>query len=274
MIKRSELRFAELADGGHLSYAVAGQASSELPILLNRPLGGTMALWGPLLDTLAADFQVIAFDPRGVGRSSDLPWLHSTRAMARDALQLLNHLKLDRAHVFGLSLGGMVASWLAIDAAPRVGRLVLASTLPEPAALSHRFPRHAWAFARCLTACGAKAEVALVHEILSPQFQRAHPKQVLELEQQIRALPTKRRNLLIMLLAAASQSAESPLRHCPIQTLLLFGELDPLVGGKACRELLRALPNARFEMLTATGHDLSLERPQEVAQRIIRFLRE
>ena len=182
-----DLHTATLSDGGRLCYRVVGRPGAGLPILLNRPLGGTMRLWGELLGELAREHQVIAFDPRGVGDSSALPLLHSTRDMAGDALQLLQQLRIERACIFGLSLGGMVASWLAIDAPERVERLVLASTLPEPSALSHRFKRHIWKFASSATRPGAEAEVALVNEVLSPHFRHAHPERVREIEAQVRA---------------------------------------------------------------------------------------
>lgn len=268
-----DLHTATLSDGGRLCYRVVGRPGAGLPILLNRPLGGTMRLWGELLGELAREHQVIAFDPRGVGDSSALPLLHSTRDMAGDALQLLQQLRIERACIFGLSLGGMVASWLAIDAPERVERLVLASTLPEPSALSHRFKRHIWKFASSATRPGAEAEVALVNEVLSPHFRHAHPERVREIEAQVRAQPTRKRDLLLLLMAAACHSAESRLRGLPVRTLLLFGQLDPLVGKTARQELMRDLPSATLEMLALTGHDLSLERPHELAASILRFLK-
>jgi pimeloyl-ACP methyl ester carboxylesterase len=106
----SERSFARLSDGGKLSFSVRGDLSSRTPILLNRPLGGSMDLWGTFADRLADEYPLIAFDPRGVGQSSDAPLLHSTRVMARDAVELLDALSVQCAHVFGLSLGSMVAS--------------------------------------------------------------------------------------------------------------------------------------------------------------------
>ncbi len=105
-----------------------------------------MALWGEFVTRLQDTFQVVSFDPRGVGLSSDVPRLYTTRAMARDGLALLDHLGIERAHVFGLSLGGMVASWLAIDAPTRVRSLALASTIPDPDANSWRGVLRALAF--------------------------------------------------------------------------------------------------------------------------------
>ena len=96
-----------MPDGGRLAYDVAGPANAPA-ILLIRPLGGWRASWGEFAAALARVLRVIAFDPRGAGDSSAAR-LASTRAMARDARALLAALSIPRAHVYGISLGGMVA---------------------------------------------------------------------------------------------------------------------------------------------------------------------
>jgi pimeloyl-ACP methyl ester carboxylesterase len=264
---------ARLPDGARLAFAVVGERTADAPILLNRPLGGSMALWGEFATRLSKEFQVIEFDPRGVGASSDIPLFHSTRAMARDAIALLDFLAVPRAHVFGLSLGGMVASWAAIDARERVARLVLASTLPESAAISRRVWGHVSALLRpCLTP-GVEVEVGLVREILSPQFRQEHPDRVAAILETVRQFPTRRRSLLLLALAAASHDGDRALRGNDVASLLLLGELDPIAGRVSQSELLRDLPNAALEVIAHAGHDLSLEAPRELADRVTRFLR-
>jgi pimeloyl-ACP methyl ester carboxylesterase len=264
---------AYLADGTRLAFRVTGQSTGDAPILLNRPLGGSMALWGEFAGRLSTQFQVIEFDPRGVGASSDLPLFHSTRAMARDAVALLDVLEVPRAYFFGLSLGGMVASWAAIDARERVARLVLASTLPKATAISHRIRSHVGPLLRALLTPGAGAEVKLVDEILSSQFRREHPTRVASIEQAVRRTPTKRRNLVRLALAAALHDADRALDGNSSRTLLLVGELDPIAGRVSQEELLEDLPRAILEVVPHAGHDLSLEAPLSLADSVVRFLR-
>jgi pimeloyl-ACP methyl ester carboxylesterase len=262
---------AHLPDGGHVAFSVTGAVGAP-PILLNRPLGGSMKLWGAFSDRLATAFHVVSFDPRGVGESSDVPLGHSTRAMARDAVQLLDHLGIESAHVFGLSLGGMVASFIALDFPSRVRSLVLASTIPEPNALSLRGLEKIGALARCFVRPGAAAEVALVHRILSREFRVTHPERVLEIERRVRATPARRRNLLLLALAAARHSARLDRLSATLPVLLLFGGLDVLAGTDARKELEEEIPNAVSEVVTGAGHDLTLEQPWSAAARILEFL--
>lgn len=264
--------FAPLPDGGHLAYILLGLQNVGLPILLNRPLGGSMTLWGSFAQQLSLLHPVIMFDPRGVGRSSDVPLRHSTRMMAADALYLLDYLKIERAHIFGLSLGGMVASWLPIDAPARTGCLILASTLPGPDAVSWRTLTRVLSFALCLSKCKVAFEVCLVHQVLSSAFIAAHPERVLNIEREVREIPSTRRNLFLLMSMALRHSLEKPLIQITHPTLLLFGEYDKLAGRAARLDLSTHLPNAIMEIMPKAGHDLSLEQPLELAARVNSFL--
>ncbi len=264
---------APLPDGGKLAYTLLGPAPEATPpLLLHRPLGGSMALWGDFASTLARHFRVIAFDPRGVGHSSDVPPGHTTRAMARDACALLDFLGVRRAHVFGLSLGGMVASWQAIDAPERIVRLVLASTLPDSSSVSVAGLARATSFIRCYLRPGSEAEICLVHKVLSPGFCTAHPRRCAEIERTIRRVPAHRRDLLRLAIAAARHHAGTALRGARQETLLLFGALDPFVTRSPRAELLRDCPHGVLELIDGVGHDLTLEAPVETAERVIAFL--
>jgi len=260
-----------LPSGGRLSAETLGQRT-ERPLLLLRPLGGSMALWGPLAHILAQRRQVIAFDPRGVGLSSDPPWLQSTRSMAVDAVAVLNAFEVATADVFGLSLGGMVASWLAIDAPARVGRLVLGSTLPRAASFSHHLYAHLPSLVRMSLRQGVEAEVGLVQEILSPAFIAEHPARTQAILAEVRRCPTGKKNLLMLGLAALRHQAEPLLSTVTAPTLLLVGDRDPVAGRSSQAELLAHLPKAQLRRIRDCGHDLSLEQPGPTAAAIDEFL--
>jgi 3-oxoadipate enol-lactonase len=192
--------------------------------------------------------------------------------MARDASELLDALGVDRAHVFGLSLGGMVASWLAVDAPERVFRLVLASTLPSSRAVSKRIVGELMRLGRCVLTPHIEAEVALVHGILSPEFCREHGDRVAAFDRSLRAFPAKRRNLLVLALAAARHDVDACLKQTRAAALLLFGSRDPIAGMTAQRQLRADLPHATLQIIPDAGHDVSLERPEATAESIIGFL--
>lgn len=262
---------AELGSLGRISYRLLGPERG-LPLVLLRPLGGSMALWGTLEARLAEHYRLLVFDPRGVGASGPAPLGCSTRGMAADVRVLLQTLRIARANVFGLSLGGMVGEWLAIDAPELVNKLILASTLPRAGAISRRIAGDVLSFARWFLRPGIGAEVGLVRQILSPEFRRAQPERVAAIEALVRAHPTSRANLWKLALAAAGHDAEPRLSEIAAPTLLLVGARDPVAGSRSQTELILGIADARLEVIRESGHDLSLEAPDATYAHVRAFL--
>jgi 3-oxoadipate enol-lactonase len=100
------------------------------PVLLIHGLGYARWGWEPVVAPLAERFRLLLFDNRGIGESEIPPGPYSARAMAEDAVSVLDEAGVERAHVVGTSLGGMVAQELALSHPERVDRLVLACTTP------------------------------------------------------------------------------------------------------------------------------------------------
>jgi len=139
----SEELFAEVQPGIRICYQTFGDPSGE-PLLLVMGLGGPMTWWNPELCVMLAErgFFVVRFDNRDIGRSSrmtgrvtmpqiiaayfgfrvDAPY--SIADLAADGFGLLDHLGIERAHVYGMSMGGMVAQTMAIERPERVLSLV------------------------------------------------------------------------------------------------------------------------------------------------------
>src|SRR4051794_35018029 len=118
--------FAQLPDVC-LHYRMDGDAGAP-PLLLSNSLGTSLEMWEPQIGVLEARFHVIRYDSRGHGRSEVTRGPYSIDTLAQDALGLLDALAISRAHVCGLSMGGVVAMWLGINAPEHVDRLVLANT--------------------------------------------------------------------------------------------------------------------------------------------------
>jgi 3-oxoadipate enol-lactonase len=118
--------FAEAQDGARIAYDCLGHGD---PILLISGQALNRSMWDGIRPALAKTFQVITFAHRGTGLS-DKPEAPppSTRSFAGDAVAVLDAAGIARAHVYGFSMGGRVAQWLAIDHPDRVGALVLGAT--------------------------------------------------------------------------------------------------------------------------------------------------
>ncbi len=112
-----------------VSYRVDGPAAAPVLVLANS-LGTTWAMWDPQLPALTARFRVVRYDQRGHGATPAPPGPYTIADLGTDVVELLDALGEERASICGLSLGGMVAMWLASHAPDRVDRLVLCCTAP------------------------------------------------------------------------------------------------------------------------------------------------
>jgi len=114
-------------DGCRLSYVMSGHHEAPALVLSNS-LGTNHRLWDGQLDRLERLFRVLRYDTRGHGDSGAPAGDYSLSRLGRDVLSLMDHVAITRAHIGGISLGGITALWLAVHAPDRVDRLVLANT--------------------------------------------------------------------------------------------------------------------------------------------------
>lgn len=119
--------FATAGDGTRLHYEEFGRADGE-PLLLVQGLGADKRGWLMQRRALGGRYRCIALDNRGVGRSDRPPGPYELGVMAADAVAVLDHVGVDRAHVMGASMGGVIAQILGVLHAERVRSLVLACT--------------------------------------------------------------------------------------------------------------------------------------------------
>jgi len=152
------------------------------PLLLITGFTISSAVFDPVLDLYAGAFECITYDNRGSGRSGAPLHPTSMAELAADAARLLDALEIDSAHVYGLSMGGMVAQELALRFPERVRGLILGGTTPG----GPRAVRPALSELGALAAASAGA----LHEegrpwlgawLFSPEFRRDQPERVREL---------------------------------------------------------------------------------------------
>lgn len=98
------------------------------PLIMILGLGQDTATWAFQVPEFSKYFRVIVMDNRDSGQSSGCTETYTTETMARDILGLMDHLAIERTHLLGTSMGGMVAQQVALMAPERIIRLVLAST--------------------------------------------------------------------------------------------------------------------------------------------------
>jgi pimeloyl-ACP methyl ester carboxylesterase len=259
--------FAELTDV-RCYYELHGSGD---PLVLVPGLGSTTALWSPLARHLAKSFCVILLDNRGVGQSIPKRPPNALEDFAADLLELLDHLQLLRAHVAGLSLGGMIAHQFALDHPTRVDRLVLVSC-------THRFSPYlremAGLLAQALRHFPRDAFYRMVELLGSaPEYLDGHGEEIERKLAAVRESPVVPSAVARQLrcLAAHDRDHDRPSRIAA-PTLVIAGEQDSLIPACYARRMAAQIPGSEFLLLPGCGHNPFEEKPDVVLPRITEFL--
>jgi 3-oxoadipate enol-lactonase len=110
-----------------ISYEIEGDAHAPALLLINS-IGSTREMWARQMSAFTRSYRVIRYDARGHGASSVPHGPYTLEQLGRDALAIIDDVEVPGAHICGLSLGGITALWLGLNAADRVRTLVLANT--------------------------------------------------------------------------------------------------------------------------------------------------
>ncbi len=211
-------------------------------------------------------------DNRGAGRSDAVRRPYSVSDMASDTVAVLDHVGVERAHFFGISLGGMIAQRIAIDHPQRVDHLVLGCTSPGGEPSPWVSGRAKLALLRARIRNPAEAVAAEAQMVLSHGFRQAHPEVVADWVKLATDFPVKRSTLMLQLWAATRHNPGRQLHRITAPTLIICSDADTLVPPDNSRLLARRIKGAEIEWLHGAGHDFATECPERTAAIVSGFL--
>jgi 3-oxoadipate enol-lactonase len=257
--------------GCRLFWERDGEAGAP-PLLLVRGLGRSSRYWGELRERLGRSFHLLVTDNRGAGRS-DAPWPpYSTSLMADDHAAILGAAGVARTHVFGMSLGGMIAQKLAIRHPARVERLILGCTTPGGPHSVKASRKDVLGLLRASIGSTERTMRRMAPRLLSAETLRTKPEIVDQWIALSAGEPRRRRGYLGQLVAGGGHDAWSKLPHISAPTLVVTGDADRLIDPANSRLLADRIPGARLSFIASVGHDFAAERPEETAAMITEFL--
>ncbi len=255
-----------MGDAVKLHHALDGVADAP-PLLLGGSLGTTLAMWEPQLAALAPIAQLVRFDHRGHGRSPVPAGPYRIDDLGHDVLRLMDDLQLERASYCGLSIGGMVGQWLAINVPERLDRLILICTgsfLP---------PADPW-LERAAAVRGAGTTAAIADPVLgrwfTEPFASAHPDTVARYRAMI--VGTDPGGYAGCCEAIAAMDLRAGLPSVTTPTLVLSGAQDPSIPPSHGRLIADLIPGAGYELLDPAAHLATVERADAVNALLAEFL--
>jgi pimeloyl-ACP methyl ester carboxylesterase len=254
------------------------------PLLLIMGLGGDSRAWMFQVPDFSQHYRTIVFDNRGVGRTSKPAGPYTIAAMADDTAGLMNAIGLHRAHVVGVSMGGMIAQELALRHPAKVRSLVLGCTYPEPDAGVEQ--QRQSAVAQLPGSIGADGNITidlaaidplmffqtLIPSVFNPEFIMTELPKLMQIFSGALEYGFSLEALLGQVHAVSTHKATDRLHQIRVPTMVITGDSDRLIPPGNSDILARAIPNAKLVKIEGGSHGFNFETPQVFNREILTFL--
>ena len=254
-------------NGISLYYRIDGPADGQAPwLVLSNALGTDVSLWSPQIGAFARHFRVLRYDARGHGRSSVPPGPYTIEQLSGDVLGLVDALDIERAHVCGISLGGVTAMALAARHGERVGRLVDVSALPR-----NLSPREVWLERMEQARRGGMPTLAAasVERWLSAAFRAREPLIAEAIRDVVRHTDVE--GYIASCAAVANTDLSQEVARIAAPTLIVSGTHDAGFPVDEGRSLAARIPGARHAAFEAM-HLPNVEQAAALTQTVLDFL--
>ena len=239
------------------------------PVLLIMGLGYPSAMWYRTRPLLAARYRTIALDNRGVGRSDVPPGPYPIALMASDAAAVLDAGGLESAHVFGTSMGGMIAQEFALQYPKRVRSLILGCTAAGGPSAVRAEPEVTQLLMSRGNLTPEEAAEATVPFIYDSATSRESIDEDLAMRKDWFPRPEA---YLAQLQGILSWEAYSRLSQISVPTLVIHGESDRLVPAGNGKLIAERIAGAKLVMLPQASHIFTTDQPEAAHHAILEFL--
>ena len=237
------------------------------PLLLIMGMSGHSLHWGePFLSDLERDFDVIAIDNRGTGDSPRAEAPFSIADMADDAAALLDELGIESAHVFGVSMGGMIAQELTLRHPDKVRTLTLGCTYaggPEGRLTS---PEVVQILAAGMQSGDRERAIRDAWGVNVSETFASDPTNLETFSKIALTKPVAVEVIMLQMQAIAGHDTSARLGGIAVPTLVIHGSEDQMLDVSNGEAIARAIPDARMERLEGIGHMFWYEQPERSAE--------
>ena len=259
-------------NGVKLYYEVHG---SGQPLFLIMGLGGTSESWRFQVQYFCKYYQVIVMDNRGAGRSDQPDEEYTTKIFASDVKQVLDDLNIQQAHIFGLSMGGMIAQQFCLSYPQYVKSLLISCSgtgTPDP----YYVPcsKEVQQVLHMDRTVDNRREVT--EKLVEVFYHHTYRVQIPDLLERILSLPMTQKDYAYkrQLQACHLKEHTSPqLKNIQVPTLIIHGQDDKVWPVQNAHNLAELIPNSTCVILEECGHMFFIEKPREYNQAVHDFLK-
>jgi len=269
-VRDVELYYEEHGSGDPL-LCVMGFATDSTGWLMQTPV-------------FAEQYRTIVFDNRGVGRSSKPTGAYTIHEMADDAVALLDHLKIDRAHLLGVSMGGMIAQELVLRHPERVRGLVLACTFPEPDAATEEQRTIIFTQMGGSITDGGEMKIDftaldpmsffqhLLPLVFNPSFIQTELPKLMQMFAGALQYGFSIEAIMGQMQAIMGHKSTDRLASITAPTMVITGDADRLISPANSDVLAKSIPGAKLVTIPGGSHAFNIEMPDLFNRAVLDFL--
>lgn len=250
-----------------VNYEIHGDGE---PLILINGLADDLTSWAFQTEEFARHYQTIVFDNRGIGGTDKSAGRYTTAQMAADARGLLDALGIQKAHVLGVSMGGMIAQEFAIAYPERVDKLLLCCTCSEPSAFDRRLYK-IWELTAPLLGLPQMMKEVLLW-CFTPEFFQQHPDAATEFEEALTGIAQPLDAYLGQLYSIQVHDATARLDRISAPTLVLGAPKDLIFPPNQSRQLHEGIAGSQLRFTAHGGHAFLWEAPDEFNAAVLQFL--
>lgn len=258
-------------DGVRIHYDVFGRREAPA-LLMIQGLGTDSRGWALQRLAFGRRYRCVTIDNRGTGRTDHPEGPYSLERMALDAIAVLDAEGIDRAHVIGASMGGVIAQIIGVLHPDRIRSLVLACT----ACRHHEWRRELlaeWAAAVEAGGMAALGDEAL-QWLVGPRLRRRFGVWLNLLARILLQMPPEPFIAQVRAILDAPDDLRFELVHLRAPVLVITGSQDSLTPVGDAEELAELIPHARLEVIGGAAHGLMVEAPIAFNEAVLGFLAE
>ena len=256
-------------NGVEIAYELRGAGD---PIVMIHGAQGDQSMFNGMAADFASEYRVLTFDQRGSGLSGKPDMPYSIAMLADDTAALMDHLGIARAHIIGVSMGGMIAQEFALRHPQKVRSLVLGCTTPGgPNGIRLNVDATSGAYStRPMTA--EERGKALAEAAFSKGYLAQHPEIITSMIEARRSRPIDTTAFPHRMKAAVEHNTYDRLAEIRCPTLVITGKDDALISWENSRLLAERIKGAEQVILEPAGHCFWMEQPKESHAAIAGFI--